>query len=84
MHVLHLIDLVPSNLLQDIQVKLRLLLLEAVNLHKSHQRNDDIRQALHRFLFLLEILVLDLEFVLGLGVGLLAESYLSNCLVVLA
>ena len=82
-HVLHLIDLVASDLLQDVQVKLRLLLFEAVDLHEGHQRNDDIGQALHRFFFLLEVFVLDLELVLSLGVGLLTQRYLSDCLVVL-
>ena len=84
MHVLHLIDLVSSDLLQDVQVELGLLLLEAVDLHKGHHRDYDVGQALHCLFLLLQVFVLDLEFVFGFGVGLLAQSYLSDCLVVFA
>lgn len=53
MHVLHLIDLVSSDLLEDVQVELGFLLFEAVDFDKGHQCYDDVSEALHCFLLLL-------------------------------
>ena len=70
-HILHHIDLIPSQLPDEVLVKQRLLLLKSVNLNKRHQRYDDISQALNRLLLCLQILILHLQLVPLLGVGLL-------------